>query len=49
MGVVNRDLPFAEFKTRSYINPKAQAVAPGEDFSGLIRQGLPPRPPPPAI
>ena len=49
MGVVNRDSPFAEFKKRSYINPKAQAVPPGGDFSGAIRKGLPPRPPPPVI
>jgi len=49
LGVVNRDSPFAEFKKRSYINPKAQAVAPDGDFSGTIRQGLPPRPPPPIL
>jgi hypothetical protein len=48
-GVVNRDHPFAEFKKRSYINPKAQAAPPGGDFSGAIRKGLPPRPPPPVI
>jgi hypothetical protein len=49
MGVVNRDYPFAEFKKRSYINPKAQAVLPDGDFSEAIRKGLPPRPPPPVI
>jgi hypothetical protein len=43
-GVLNRDFPFAEFKRRSYINPKAQAVAAPGDFSGTIRKGLPPRP-----
>jgi len=48
-GIINRDLPFPEFKQRSYINPKAQAVAPGGDFSGMIREGLPPRPPPPVL
>jgi len=48
-GIVNRDVPFAELKKRSYINPKAQAVAPVDDFSGVIRQGLPPRPPPPVL
>ena len=47
LGVVNRDLPFAQFKKISYINPKALAVAPDGDFSAAIRQGLPPRPPPP--
>ncbi len=49
MGVVNRDLPFAEFKKRSYINSKAQTVAPNGDFSAMIRKGLPPRPPPPPM
>jgi hypothetical protein len=49
LGVVNHDLPFAEFKQRSYINPKAQAVPRDGDFSAMIRKGLPPRPPPPVI
>lgn len=49
LGVVNHDLPFAEFKAISYVNPKAQAVPAGGDFSGMIRKGLPPRPPPPAV
>lgn len=49
LGVVNHDLPFAEFKAISHINPKAQAVPAGGDFSGMIRKGLPPRPPPPVI
>ena len=48
-GIVNRAVPFTELKKRSYINPKAQSVAPEGDFSGMIRQGLPPRPPPPVI
>lgn len=47
-GVVNRDLPFAELKSLSYINPRAQAVALDGDFSSAIRKGLPPRPAPPA-
>jgi hypothetical protein len=46
-GVVNRELPFAEFKQRSYINPKAQAVPADDNFSAAIRKGLPARPPPP--
>jgi hypothetical protein len=46
-GVVNRELPFAEFKQRSYINPKAQAVPLDDNFSAAIRKGLPARPPPP--
>lgn len=49
LGVVNRDYPFAELKKLSYINPKARAVPPDGDFSGMIRKGLPPRPPPPVI
>jgi len=48
-GIVNRDVPFAELKQRSYINAKAQAVGAGGDFSGMIRQNLPPRPPPPVL
>ncbi len=47
MGVVNRDLPFAELKSVSYINPRAQAVSPEGDFSEAIREGLPARPAPP--
>lgn len=46
-GIINRDLPFATLKARSYINPKAQAVALDEKFSEAIRSDLPPRPPPP--
>jgi len=48
-GIVNRNVPFTELKKRSYINLKAQALAPGGDFSGAIRQGLPQRPPPPVL
>jgi len=44
-GVVNRDLPFAQLKSLSYINPRAQALPLDEHFSQAIRQGLPPRPP----
>lgn len=47
-GVINRDLPFAELKSLSYINPRAQALPLDGDFSNAIRQGLPPRPAPPA-
>jgi hypothetical protein len=49
MGVINRGLPFAEFKKLSHINQKAEAVAQDGDFSGAIRKGLPARPAPPAI
>ena len=47
-GVINHDLPFAELKSLSYINPRAQAVSLDGDFSRAIRTGLPPRPAPPA-
>jgi hypothetical protein len=46
-GIINRDLPFAQFKSLSHINPKAQAVPLDGNFSEVIRKGLPPRPPPP--
>lgn len=48
-GVINRDLPFAQLKALSYINPRAQALPLDGDFSSAIRQGLPARPAPPAI
>lgn len=48
MGIVNRELPFAEFKKLSYINPKANALPLGSNFSTEIREGLPARPAPPA-
>lgn len=47
LGVLNRDLPFAELKTSSYINPKGHGVAPDGNFSEEIRKGLPGRPAPP--
>jgi hypothetical protein len=40
-GAVDRSLPFAELKRRSYINPVAQAADKDPDFSQRIRQGLP--------
>ena len=46
-GVINRTLPFAELKSLSYINPRAQAVPLDGDFSNAIRKGLPSRPAPP--
>jgi hypothetical protein len=48
-GVINRSLPFAELKSLSYINSRAQAVPLDGDFSNAIRKGLPSRPAPPAI
>jgi hypothetical protein len=47
-GVINRNLPFAELKALSYINPRAQALPLDGDFSHAIRKGLPARPAPPA-
>lgn len=40
-GVIDRSLPFAELKKRSFINPKAQAADQDPDFSQRIRQGIP--------
>ena len=39
-GVIDRTLPFAELKKRSYINPKAQAADQDPNFSQRIRQGI---------
>jgi len=47
-GAVNRDLPFAEFKSLSHISPKARAVPLDGNYSEVIREGLPQRPAPPA-
>jgi hypothetical protein len=47
-GAVNRDLPFAELKARSYISPKAKTLPLDGHFSAAIREGLPLRPAPPA-
>jgi hypothetical protein len=46
-GAVDRSLPFAELKKRSYINPKAQAADKDPNFSARIRVGLPERKPTP--
>lgn len=40
-GTLDRSLPFAELKARSYINPVAHALPPGSDYSLGIRAGLP--------
>jgi hypothetical protein len=40
-GAVDRSLPFAELKKRSYINPSAKKANDAADFSAQIRQGLP--------
>ena len=41
-GFIDRDLPFAELKARSFINPRAKLADASPDFSELIRVGLPP-------
>ena len=40
-GAIDRSLPFAELKGRSYINPVARAADRDPDFSRRIREGLP--------
>jgi hypothetical protein len=40
-GELDRTRPFAELKAMSYINERALAIKPGEDFSAWIREGLP--------
>ncbi len=40
-GTIDSSRPFAELKAMSYINPRAQRVRPGEDYSAAIREGLP--------
>ena len=35
-------MPFAQLKARSLINDKAHAADQAPDFSGRIREGLPP-------
>jgi hypothetical protein len=45
-GVIDRSLPFAALKEQSLINKKAQAAGASDDFSQLIRVGLPDRTPP---
>lgn len=41
VGGLNRSLPFAELKKRSFISPAAKAAQNSEDFSRRIREGLP--------
>jgi len=43
-GLINRDLPFAELKSRSHLNPLVSALPVDADFSSTIRRQLPPRP-----
>jgi len=44
-GSVNNSIPFAELRAKSRINERAKQAGASPDFSRLIREGLPPRPP----
>lgn len=46
-GVLNREVPFTELKSSSYVNPKAKALSPDDTYSEVIRVDLPERSPPP--
>jgi len=46
-GTINTTLPFEELRKSSYISPRAQTDDGTENFSKLIREGLPERPPAP--
>ena len=41
VGKLDNSLPFEELQRSSYINLKAQAADQAEDFSVLVRAGLP--------
>jgi hypothetical protein len=45
-GSIDTSMPFEELKKLSYIDERAKASGLGPDFSDVIREGLPPRPPP---
>jgi hypothetical protein len=38
---IDTSLPFEELRARSHITPLARAMAPGEDYSAVIRRNLP--------
>jgi len=42
--MVNTSLPFEELRARSDVTDAARAAGAGQDFSALIRTGIPPRP-----
>jgi len=46
-GIISTALPFATLKERSHVNLAARRAGASPDFSALIREGLPERPPPP--
>jgi hypothetical protein len=41
---LHEDVGLEELKQRSDITARARSAGPAEDFSKMIRQGLPPRP-----
>jgi len=47
-GVINTSLPFETLRERSHVNEMARRAGQDADFSGMIRSGIPGRPPPPA-
>jgi hypothetical protein len=47
-GAVNTDIPLEALKAESDITARARSAGDRDDFSKVIREGLPPRPPPPA-
>ena len=40
-GVIDRSLPFAELKSVSHVNQRANDAGDAPDFSERIREGLP--------
>ena len=44
LGTVNSDMPLATLRERSDITAKAQGLESLDNFSAVIREGLPPRP-----
>jgi hypothetical protein len=47
-GTVNTDIPLEALKGESDITARARSAGDGDDFSKVIREALPSRPPPPA-
>ena len=47
-GTVNTDIPLEALRGESDITARARSAGDRDDFSKVIREGLPPRPPPPA-
>ena len=41
LGGLDTDIPFAELRKLSYVNPKARALGDDPEFSRKLREGLP--------